>query len=83
MVHWSIDLLTNENIEKTIYWAFDDEDGVTYVSANGKSQFHGMRVFDIISPSFSNSYFLIEIDGNKKYIHKQTACWLLTDGKAT
>ncbi len=88
----SIDRLTNENIEKNICRAFDDdydyslkynvnllskseedEDGAPYVSANGKSQLHGMRVFDTISPSLSNCYFRVETDGNKKYLHKQTA----------
>jgi hypothetical protein len=61
----------------------EDEDNLPNVSANGKSQFHGMIIFDTISPSLSNSYFRVEIDGNQKYIHKQTACWLLTDEKAS
>lgn len=60
----------------------EDEDDVPSVSASGKSQFHGLRVFDTISPASADSYFRIEIDGKRKYMHKQTACWLLTDGKA-
>lgn len=61
----------------------DDEDSIPNVTASGKSQFHGMRVFDTVCPSLRNSYFHVKIDGNKKYIHKQTACWLLTDDKAS
>jgi len=60
----------------------EDEDDVPSVSASGKSQFLGMRVFDSISSTSAGSYFRIEIDGKKKYMHKQTACWLLTDVKA-
>ncbi len=61
----------------------DDEENVSSVSASGKSYFHGMRVYDNIPSSQSNSYFCVEIDGKKKFIHKQTACWLLTDEKAS
>ena len=57
----------------------DETDNVSSFSASGKSQFHGMRVFDTIPSPLLNSYFSVQIDGKKKYIHKQTACWLLTD----
>ncbi|CAF4572529.1 unnamed protein product [Rotaria sp. Silwood1] len=60
----------------------EDEDNLSSISASGRSQFHGMRVTDTVSPSLSSSYFCVEIDGKKKYMHKQTACWLLTDDKA-
>ena len=49
--------------------------------ANNKSNFHGMRVFDTIPASLSSSYFRIDADGHVKYIHKQTAAWLLADDK--
>jgi hypothetical protein len=60
----------------------DDEENLSSISASGKTHFHGMRVHDNI-PSQSNSYFCVEIDGKKKFIHKQTACWLLTDQKSS
>jgi hypothetical protein len=60
----------------------DDEENVSSVSASGKTHFHGMRVYDNI-PSQSKSYFCVEIDGKKNFLHKQTACWLLTDEKAS
>ena len=59
-----------------------EDENISSVSASGKSQFHGMRVFDNIPPSLSKSYFSVEIDGKKKFIHKQTACWLFTDEKS-
>jgi len=57
----------------------DETDNVSSISASGKSQFHGMRVCDTIPSSLAKSYFRVELDGKKKYIHKRTACWLLTD----
>ena len=62
--------------------AYEDEDDMPSVSSSGKSQFRGMRVFDTVSPASVGSYFRLEIDGKRKYTHKQTACWLLTDVKA-
>ena len=52
---------------------------ISSCDGNNKSNFHGMRVFDNISTALSNSYFTIAIDGRSKYVHKQTAYWLLTD----
>ncbi|CAF3392878.1 unnamed protein product [Rotaria sp. Silwood2] len=60
----------------------EDEDNLSSISASGKCQFRGMRVTDTIPPSLSKSYFCVEIDKKKKFMHKQTACWLLTDNKA-
>lgn len=60
----------------------EDEGDESSVSASGKHEFRGMRVVDNVPPSLANSYFSIKIDGRKKMIHKQTACWLLTDDKA-
>ena len=44
--------------------------------------FSGMRVFDTVRPELAKSYFQIEIDSKKKFIHKQTACWVLAENKA-
>ena len=59
-----------------------DTEHLPCLSTDGKSQFTGMRVFDAIRPSLSKSYFIVDIDKKQRYIHKQTACWLLTDAKA-
>ena len=71
---------SSENVEGED--ASEDEEDLCSISASGKTQFHGMRVYDNIPSSLTKSYFCVEIDGKKKYIHKQTACWVLTDEKA-
>lgn len=47
------------------------------------STYQGMRVFDSINPSLAKSYFVININGVKKFLHKQTAVWLLSKDKPT
>ena len=59
----------------------EDIDEASSSFANSKSNVHGMRVFNTIPASLSSSYFRIDADGHVKYIHKQTAAWLLTDDK--
>ncbi|CAF2950946.1 unnamed protein product [Rotaria sp. Silwood2] len=68
---------------------FDDEqDDTSSVSSNGVlyglqgATFSGMWVFDKVRAELAKSYFEVEIDGKRKFIHKQTACWLLTENKA-
>jgi hypothetical protein len=36
------------------------------------STFHGMRIFDSIDDCQSESFFLVEVNGQKKFMHKQT-----------
>ncbi len=45
--------------------------------------FQGMRVFDTINPILAKSYFIVNINGTKKYLHKQTAAWILSNDKST
>ncbi len=47
-----------------------------------KKEFSGMKVFNMVQPNTKHSYFKATINGDIKYIHKQTACWLLTDEKS-
>ncbi|CAF3047779.1 unnamed protein product [Rotaria sp. Silwood2] len=44
-----------------------------------KMNFKGIRIFDSINPALKSSYFQVQINSKRKFIHKQTACWLLTD----
>ncbi|CAF4248228.1 unnamed protein product, partial [Adineta steineri] len=44
-----------------------------------KSDFNGIRIVDDINPALRQSYFKIKINDNIKYLHKQSACWLLTN----
>ncbi|CAF1620840.1 unnamed protein product [Rotaria magnacalcarata] len=46
-----------------------------------ESQFTGMRLFDTVRPELAKSYFEVEINQKRKYLHKQTACWILTENK--
>ncbi|CAF3519857.1 unnamed protein product [Rotaria socialis] len=46
-----------------------------------ESQFSGMRLFDTVRPELAKSYFEVEINQKRKYLHKQTACWILTENK--
>ena len=43
----------------------------------------GTRVFDSINPLLSKSYFSVDINGGKNFLHKQTAAWLLSKDKTT
>jgi hypothetical protein len=46
-----------------------------------QKNFHGCRIYDTINPKQVDKYFRIRISGSLKYIHKQTACWLLTNNR--
>jgi hypothetical protein len=41
--------------------------------------FNGMHIFSTVDSALKSSYFQVQIDGKTKSIHKETACWLLTD----
>jgi hypothetical protein len=42
-----------------------------------------MRVFDSINPTLTKSYFIVNINDTKKYLHKRIAAWLLSKDKPT
>ena len=41
--------------------------------------FRGMRVFEDIPSHLSQSYFKVCINENDRFIHKSSACWVLTE----
>ena len=53
----------------------DDDDAIETIKTN----FNGIKIHDHIQPSMNDSYFKVDINGHRKFIHKQSACWLLTD----
>ncbi len=62
----------------------DDDDYLSGHLVNiSTTSFQGMRVFDSINPTLAKSYFIVNINGTKKYLHKQTAAWLLSKDKPT
>ena len=64
--------------------SFDDDNDLSDNLVNiSTSTFHGIRVFDSINPVLAKSYFTVNINDPKKYLHKQTAAWLLSKDKPT
>jgi hypothetical protein len=58
----------------------DDDDISSQNTTNNR--LHTMKgVRDNINPDLKDSYFVVNIDGTKKYLHKSTAVWYLTDEK--
>jgi hypothetical protein len=51
------------------------------VPHTAQKKFNGCRIYDKINPQQSKKYFRIRIGSSYKFIHKQTACWLLTTHK--
>ncbi|CAF1245709.1 unnamed protein product [Rotaria sordida] len=53
----------------------DDEENLEIM----KNDFNGINIRDKINMEQENCYFKIKINGVVKYMHKQTACWILTE----
>ncbi|CAF1535792.1 unnamed protein product [Rotaria sordida] len=60
----------------------DEQDVTTEFITTTKKDFSGIKVGDTIKPVIQNSYFKVSINNQTKYLHKQSACWLLTDEKS-
>ncbi|CAF4647916.1 unnamed protein product [Rotaria sp. Silwood2] len=66
------------NIENEI----EDDSGINVLSHTTNTCLQSMKgVRDTINPDLKNSCFLVNINGKRKYLHKNTAIWNLTDGK--
>ena len=65
----------------------DEDEGEDIGDAHSSEDVNGSRLkttkglCDKINPDLKDSYFLVNIDGKKKYLHKSTATWYLTDEK--
>lgn len=59
----------------------DEQDDTRNLINTTKEEFTGMKVFNTVQPQKEHSYFKATINDEIKYIHKQTACWLLTGEK--
>ncbi|CAF2399444.1 unnamed protein product [Rotaria sp. Silwood2] len=46
-----------------------------------RQKFQGCRIYDKVNPQHIHKYFRMQIGTSTKYVHKQTACWLLTNEK--
>ncbi|CAF4316655.1 unnamed protein product, partial [Rotaria sp. Silwood2] len=58
--------------------ASDNEENVERIQSV-KTIFSGTRIKDKINPDLANSYFRVKINDTTKFLHKQSAVWLLTD----
>ncbi|CAF3827084.1 unnamed protein product [Rotaria sp. Silwood1] len=64
----------------------DEEQDLSHVLLDSSNvSFRGMRVKESIDPKQSDSFFKVrrENDTTDVYIHKQTACWVLTNEKSS
>lgn len=43
-----------------------------------KDSYNGMRIYSTVADEHKKTFFKININGNNKYMHKQTAAWYLT-----
>ena len=61
----------------------EDQTPWSILRDSSTASFERMRIYENINPDHTNSYFKVVREGNskEKYLHKQTACWLLTDKK--
>ncbi|CAM2723300.1 unnamed protein product [Rotaria socialis] len=58
----------------------DDDDNDEEETLNStRSNFDGIKILDNINPILKHSYFKIKINDKIKYLHKQSACWLLSN----
>jgi hypothetical protein len=51
----------------------------TLCMTSSKTNFPGIKISDKILSHLKDSYFKIKINENWRYLHKQSACWLLAD----
>jgi hypothetical protein len=75
------DIINNFNDDKVINddIAVDQEEDDDYSMTTIKANFNGIKISDGIEPYRQDAYFKVKINDNQKYIHKQSASWLLTD----
>jgi hypothetical protein len=74
----------NEVYESESFQESDDDsdfDTIRYYDDPDSSQptFRTIRVRDHVPPHLLPSYFKVRINDNNKFIHKSTACWVLTE----
>ncbi|CAF1177613.1 unnamed protein product [Rotaria magnacalcarata] len=51
----------------------DEDYASNHLFKVSSTTFQGMRVFDSINPTMAKSYFIVNINGTKMYLHKHAA----------
>ncbi|CAF1408727.1 unnamed protein product [Adineta steineri] len=65
----------NNNIDDYDQSISSDESDTDVLPNVSNSTFRGMRIFDSINSNQSASFFSVEVNGQKKFMHKQAANW--------
>ncbi|CAF1561868.1 unnamed protein product, partial [Rotaria sp. Silwood1] len=80
------DLSMNEdNDDRSINNDYTDEDeqnNTQDLINTTKKDFSGVKVADKVEPHIEHTYFKVKLNHDTKFLHKQTACWLLTEEKS-
>ncbi|CAF4669831.1 unnamed protein product [Rotaria socialis] len=59
----------------------DEQDDTQNLINTTKDDYVGIKIFNTIQTHIEHSCFEVTINDDMKYMHKQTACWLLTGEK--
>lgn len=59
-----------------------DDDNNNEVQNVNRSNFKGLRVVDTVDDARVQTYFEVNINNERKFMHKQTACWMLQKNKS-
>ena len=76
------DLNMDDDSDDFSYSDEDEQDDARNWIDTRKENFTGMKVFNTVQSHMEHSYFEVTINDDTKYIHKETACWLLTEEKS-
>ncbi|CAF3396603.1 unnamed protein product, partial [Rotaria sp. Silwood2] len=82
-VHVAFD--DEDEMLSSIFGDDEEEEEGNIIAGNlsniSQQNFRGCRIYDKINSQQMSKYFRIHVDSSVKYIHKQTACWLLSTSK--
>ena len=71
------DAMDEENLSEDS----DDESSTYNIQGVDQNSLRDVRVVDRVNSETASSFFKIHINGREKMMHKQTACWYLTEEK--
>ncbi|CAF1544624.1 unnamed protein product, partial [Adineta steineri] len=60
----------------------DEQNNTQDLINTTKKDFSGLKVTDKVEPHIEHTYFKVKLNHDTKFLHKQTACWLLTEDKS-
>ena len=73
---------TSDDLNKDDDYTDEDEiDDTQGPIGTRKNDFTGMEIYSEIESHMKHSYFKVPLNDYTKFVHRQNACWLLTDKK--